>query len=143
MYIYHFTCCFISQTFHPYSILFINIKYKTFPINAFDISRQSIFSSIIYLYDFVNIIIDDSNQDAPNYIEIQTDINIFNKDGFYSFEVVVELIYIRIYIYLIQEERVLYVLNTFFYIDGHFFIALSINNALEISIQTLSLIRYI
>jgi len=78
-------------------------------------SPQTIFSSTIHLRDFVDTIAEDpSREDAPNYVEIQTDINIFEEDGFYSSNIDIDPIHTRIRAYLTREERDLYAPNTFF-----------------------------
>ncbi|KAM6508145.1 hypothetical protein FALCPG4_018032 [Fusarium falciforme] len=83
-------------------------------------SLQSTFSNTIYLRDFVDNVTDDpSRENAPNYVEIQTEVNIFEEGGFYNFEVNVEPIRTRIHAYLTREERELYVPNAF-YADGRF-----------------------
>lgn len=106
-------------------------------------SRQSTFSSIIHLRDFVDTITGDpSRPDAPNYVEIHTDINVFKEDSFYNAAVAVEPIHTRIRAYLNREQRELYVPNAFFYADGRFSTALFADNTLEINIQALSLMRY-
>jgi hypothetical protein len=105
-------------------------------------SRQQIFTNIIHLRDFIDAITDDpTRENAPNYIEIQTDINIFEEDRFCSPNIIAEPIRTRIYAYLTREERDLYVPNTFFYADGRFFATLSADDTLEINIQALSLMR--
>ncbi|KAH8661070.1 hypothetical protein BGZ61DRAFT_301742, partial [Ilyonectria robusta] len=106
-------------------------------------SRQSTFSNTIHLRDFVDNITDDpSRENTPNYVEIQTEVNIFEEDGFYSSGVDVEPIRTRIHAYLTREERDLYMPNAFFYADGRFSAALSTDGTLEISVQALSLSRY-
>ncbi|KAG6989510.1 hypothetical protein FOFC_15818 [Fusarium oxysporum] len=88
-------------------------------------SLQSTFSSTIHLRDFVDTVTEDpSRENAPNYVEIQTDVNIFEESSFYSPNVNVEPIHTRIHAYLTREERDLYVVNTFFYADGRFSTAL-------------------
>ena len=105
-------------------------------------SRQSTFSNTIHLRDFVdNITEDPSRENAPNYVEIQTDVNIFKEDGFSSPVVDVEPIRTRIHAYLAREEQELYVPNTFIYADGRFSDTLSTDGALEICVQALSLMR--
>jgi hypothetical protein len=107
-------------------------------------SRQPTFTSIIHLRDFVDIVVDDPTRDnAPNYVEIQTDINVFEEDGFHSPDIVAEPIPARIHAYLTREERELYVPNTFFYADGRFSTSLLTDGSLVIGIQTLSLMRYV
>ncbi|PVH91912.1 hypothetical protein DM02DRAFT_606043, partial [Periconia macrospinosa] len=94
---------------------------------------------MIHLRDFVDAITDDpTRQSAPNYTEIQTDINIFDEDLFYSPNITVEPIRTRIRVYLTREERGLYLPNTFFYCDGRFSTTLSTDNVLEIGIQALT-----
>ena len=104
-------------------------------------SRQPSFSSIIHLRDFIDTITDDPSRDAPNFVGIQTDINIFEEDGFYSPKIVVEPIHARIHTYMTREQRDAYVPNAFFYADGRFSSTPSEDGTLEISIQTLSLMR--
>ncbi|KAG7408687.1 hypothetical protein Forpe1208_v012353 [Fusarium oxysporum f. sp. rapae] len=107
-------------------------------------SLQSTFSSTIHLRDFVDTVTEDpSRENAPNYVEIQTDVNIFEESSFYSPNVNVEPIHTRIHAYLTREERDLYVANTFFYADGRFSTALSADGALEISVQALILMRHV
>lgn len=106
-------------------------------------SRQPSFSSIIHLRDFINTIIDNPTRDSSNFVEIQTDINIFEEDGFYSPNIVIEPVHARIHTYITREQRDAYIPNAFFYTDGRFSAAPSEDSTLEISIQALSLIRYI
>jgi hypothetical protein len=107
-------------------------------------SRQQTFTTIIHLRDFIDAITDDpTRENAPNYIEIQTDINIFEEDRFCSPNIIAEPIRTRIHAYLTREERDLYAPNTFFYADGRFSTALSTDDTLEINIQALSLMRYV
>ncbi|QLI70080.1 uncharacterized protein G6M90_00g066680 [Metarhizium brunneum] len=107
-------------------------------------SRQPTFTSIIHLRDFVDAITDDpTRENAPNYVEIQTDLNIFEEDGFHDPNIATDPIRTRIHTYLTQEQRELYVPGAFFYADGRFFTALSMNGTLEISTQTLSLMRQV
>ena len=106
-------------------------------------SRQSTFVSTIHLRDFVNHVTDDpSRENAPNYVEIQAEVNVFEEDGFHSSSVDIEPIPTRIHTYLTREERELYTPNSFFYADGRFSAAPSTDGALEISVQALSLMRY-
>ncbi|KAK9438541.1 hypothetical protein VB005_08102 [Metarhizium brunneum] len=106
-------------------------------------SRQPTFTTIIDLRDFVDAITDDpTRENAPNYVEIQTDLNIFEEDGFHDPNIATDPIRTRIHTYLTQEQRELYLPGAFFYADGRFFTALSMNGTLEISTQTLSLMRH-
>ncbi|KAF2175490.1 hypothetical protein K469DRAFT_535676, partial [Zopfia rhizophila CBS 207.26] len=106
-------------------------------------SRQPTFTNIIHLRDFIDVITDDpTRENTPNYVEIQTDINIFEEDYFCSPNIIAEPIRTRIHTYLTREERDLYVSNAFFYAEGRFSTALSTDDTLEINIQTLSLMRY-
>jgi hypothetical protein len=99
-------------------------------------SRQQTLFSLIHIRDFADVIIDDpTRENAPNYAEIQADINIFEEDGFYSPSIIAEPIRIRIHAYLVQEERNLYVPSTFFYADGRFYTALSRDDTLEVNIS--------
>ncbi|KID83204.1 hypothetical protein MGU_09485 [Metarhizium guizhouense ARSEF 977] len=105
-------------------------------------SRQPTFTSIIHLRDFVDAITaDPTRENAPNYVEIQTDLNIFEEDGFHDPNIATDPIGTRIHTYLTQEQRELYLPGAFFYADGRCFTALSMNGTLEISTQTLSLMR--
>ncbi|KAH7119201.1 hypothetical protein EDB81DRAFT_766815 [Dactylonectria macrodidyma] len=106
-------------------------------------SRQVTFSNTIHLRDFVDSITDDpSRENAPNYVEIQADVNIFEEDGFYTSSIDIEPIRTRIHAYLTREERDLYTPNTFFYADGRFSATQSVGGTLEISVQALSLSRH-
>ena len=103
-------------------------------------SRQQTFTNIIHLRDFVDAITDDpTRENAPNYVEIQTDLNIFEEDGFQHPNIATDPIRIRIHTYLTQEQRELYLPAAFIYADGRFSTALSTDGTLEISMQTLSL----
>ncbi|KAJ3455030.1 hypothetical protein MRS44_013630 [Fusarium solani] len=106
-------------------------------------SRPTTFSNTIHLRDFVDAITDDpTRENAPNYVEIQTDINIFEEDGFCGSHVDIDPIHTHIHAYLTREERELYTPNTFFYADGRFSAAQSPNGVLQISVQALSLMRH-
>lgn len=106
-------------------------------------SRQATFSNTIHLRDSVDSVTDDpGRENAPNYVEIQTDVNIFDEDGFYSSRIDIDPIRTRIHAYLTREERELYTPNTFFYADGRFSAAQSAASTLEISVQALSLSRH-
>lgn len=99
---------------------------------------------MIHLRDFVDAIVDDpTRENAPNYAEILTDVNIFEEDGFHHHDIVTEPIRTRIHAYLTREQRDLHLPNAFFYADGRFSTALSTEGTLEIGIQTLSLMRYV
>jgi hypothetical protein len=105
-------------------------------------ARQPTFSNTIHIRDFVDTVAPDpAHQNAPNYVEIQTDVNIFDEDGFYSPSITVEPIRTRIHVYLTREVREQYVPNAFFYADGRFSTAVSTDNTLEIRVQALSLMR--
>ncbi|KAH7109129.1 hypothetical protein EDB81DRAFT_585724, partial [Dactylonectria macrodidyma] len=107
-------------------------------------SRQATFSNTIHLRDFVDSITDDpGRENAPNYVEIQTEVNIFDEDGFYSSHIDINPIRTRIHAYLTREERDLYTPNTFFYADGRFSAAQSAGGTLEISVQALKYRRYL
>jgi len=50
-----------------------------------NMSQQPSFSTLIHIRDFVDTITDDpTRENGSNYVEIQTDINIFEEGGFYS-----------------------------------------------------------
>ena len=107
-------------------------------------SRQTTLSNVIHIRDFVDTIGDDqTRENTAGYVEIQTDINIFEEENFNSPYVIAEPIRTRIRAYLTQEERDFYLPNTFFYADGRFSTTLSTDGTLEISIQALSLMRHI
>jgi hypothetical protein len=112
--------------------------------SIFVVSRPTTFSNTIHLRDFVDDIADDpTRQNAPNYVEIQTDINIFEEDGFCGSRVDIDPIHTRIHAYLTREERELYTPNTFFYAHGRFSAAQSPSGVLHISVQALSLMRFV
>ncbi|KAH6999269.1 hypothetical protein EDB80DRAFT_812219 [Ilyonectria destructans] len=97
-------------------------------------SRQATFLNTIHLRDFVDSVTDDpGRKNAPNYMEIQTEVNIFDEDGFYSSRIDISPIRTHIHAYLTREERELYTPNTFFYTDGRFSAAQSAAGMLEIS----------
>jgi hypothetical protein len=107
-------------------------------------SRPTTFSNTIHLRDFIDAVTDDpARENAPNYDEIQTDINIFKEDGFCGSHVDIDPIHTRIHAYLTREERELYTPNTFFYAHGRFSAAQSPSGVLHISVQALSLMRFV
>jgi hypothetical protein len=107
-------------------------------------SRQPTLSNTIHFHDFVDTVTDDpTRENAPNYIEIQTDINIFEENRFYSPIVTVEPIRTPIHAYVTQEERDLYAPNAFFYADGRFSTIVTADDTLEIKVQALSLMRQV
>ena len=98
--------------------------------------------SAIHIHNFVDKVIPDQNQsDDENYIEICTDVNIFQEDNFYDFRIIVKPIHCCIHIYLTQSDHKLYDTNAFFYVDGWFTTTL-IEDKLQITIQAFSLQRY-
>jgi hypothetical protein len=56
------------------------------------------------LRDFIDTIADDPTRDSSHFVEIQTDINIFEEDGFYSPNIVVELVHARIHTYMTRGQ---------------------------------------
>lgn len=102
-------------------------------------SQQQPLSNIIHIRDFVDVVRDDPTREG--YVEIQTEVNVFHEDGFYTPDVIVEPIQARIRAYLTQDQREQYVPNAFFYASGRFFTTLSADKTLELSIQALSLMR--
>ncbi|KAK3312958.1 hypothetical protein B0H66DRAFT_631865 [Apodospora peruviana] len=68
-------------------------------------SCQPSLSNTIHLRDFVDTVTDDPNRNTLGCVEIQTDINIFEEDGFYSPKIIVEPVRTRIHAYLTREER--------------------------------------
>ena len=107
-------------------------------------SRQPTFSNIIHIRDFIDTIAEAPSRDgASNFVNILTDINVFEEDSFYSPDIIVEPVRTRIRAYLTREQRELYLPNTFFYADGRFSTALLPDDTLEISVQALSLMRQV
>ncbi|KAM3449850.1 hypothetical protein NHJ6243_009906, partial [Beauveria neobassiana] len=106
-------------------------------------SQPPVFSNTIHLRDFVDSVTDDPSRDgAPNYVQIQAEINIVGEAGFYSSVVNVQPIPTRILAYVTRQERDLYTPNAFFYADGRFFVSLSSDGALEITVHAFSLMRH-
>ena len=98
--------------------------------------------SAIHICDFVDNVISDWNwPNDENYIEIHTDVNIFQEDNFYDFRIIVESIHCWIHVYLTQSDCELYDTNVFFYADDQFTTTV-IEDKLQITIQALSLQRY-
>ncbi|KAJ4176198.1 hypothetical protein NW759_017555, partial [Fusarium solani] len=130
----------MTSFWRPHSCMFSPVSVLP---SIFAMSRLMTFSNTIHLRDFVDAITDDpTRENAPNYVEIQTDINIFEEDGFCGSHVDIDPIHTRIYAYLTREERELYTPNTFFYADGRFSAAQSPSGVLQISVQALSLMRH-
>jgi hypothetical protein len=106
-------------------------------------SRPLTLTNTIHLRDFVDHVIDDPTQSDPNYIEIRTDVNIFEENQFNSTNVNVEPIPTRIRAYLPPAERELYVPNTFFYAEGRFLTTVTSEKTLAITVHAFSLMRYV
>jgi hypothetical protein len=104
-------------------------------------SRPLTLINTIHLRDFMDSVVGDPTRRDTNYIEIQTDINIFEENRFYSSNVIVEPVHTRIRAYVTQAERDLYVPNAFFYADGRFTAAVTSDNILEITVHAFSLMR--
>ena len=104
-------------------------------------SRSPTLTNTIYLRDFVDCVTDNPTR-LENYVEIQTDVNIFEENRFHSTDVVVEPIHTRIYAYITPAEREVYIPNAFFYAEGRFTTAIS-DDRLEIIVHALSLMRYV
>lgn len=100
-------------------------------------------TNTIHVRDFVDSVVGDPTRADTNYVEIQTGINIFEEDRFYSSNVIVEPIHTRIRAYVIQAERDVYVPNAFFYADGRFTTSATSDDMLEITVHALSLMRYV
>lgn len=92
-------------------------------------------NNTIHLRDFVDGVVDDPTRAGIHYIEIQTDVNIFEEDRFYSSSVVAGPIRGRECAYVAQAERDLYVPNSFFYADDRFTTAVTSGNMLQITVQ--------
>ncbi|KAH6985241.1 hypothetical protein EDB80DRAFT_591255 [Ilyonectria destructans] len=100
-------------------------------------------ANTIHIRDFIDDIFPDSSRpNAPNCVEIHSNINIFPEDEFYDLNVVVEPIHTCIRTYLKQTERSLYTPNAFFYVDGRFITALNPEGNLEITVYALSIERH-
>jgi hypothetical protein len=98
--------------------------------------------SAIHVRDFVDEVVPDRNRpDDENYVEIHTDVNIFQEDNFYDSRIIVEPLHCCIHVYLTQSDRELYNTNAFFYADGRFTTTV-IEDKLQITIQALGLQRY-
>ncbi len=98
--------------------------------------------SAIHIRDFVDEVVADRNRlDDENYVEIHTDVNIFQEDFFYDSRIIVEPIHCSIHAYLTQSHRELYSTNAFFYADGRFATTV-IEDKLQITVQAFSLQRY-
>ena len=106
-------------------------------------NRQLPQVNTIHLRDFVDDVQNDSSRTSPNHMEIHSDINVFSEAGFSSTNITTEPIHICIRAYLTQEERALYTTNAFFYADGTFYTTLKADGTLEITVHSLSLMRYI
>src|SRR5947207_7647770 len=79
------------------------------------------FMSAIHIHDFVDEVVADQNQsDNENYIEIHTDVNIFQEDFFYDFRIIIESIHCFIHTYITQFHHELYSTNVFFYVNDQF-----------------------
>jgi hypothetical protein len=101
------------------------------------------YTNAIHIRDFVDAVTDDPNKaDNHNYIEIQSDINVFNEDQFYTRRVTVEPIRARVRAYIPQVERDVYIPNAFFYANGRFSTTTTSDNTLGITVYALSLKRY-
>ncbi len=108
----------------------------------FVMSRQSTLSNTICIRDFVDLVVSDpSREDNQNYVEIRADVNIFEENDFFSDDIVVEPIRTRIRAYLSRGNRNQYCPNAFFYAEGRFSATIAPDNALEMNIQALSLMR--
>ena len=102
-------------------------------------SRPFTLTNTIHLRDFVdNIIGDPAKPNNSNYIEIHTEVNVFEEDGFHSSDVDVRPIFTRIRAYVTQDKRELYVPNSFVYVDGRFSTSTTSDNILDITIHALS-----
>ncbi|KAH7120197.1 hypothetical protein B0J13DRAFT_649681 [Dactylonectria estremocensis] len=110
------------------------------------LSRQSYQTSLSILHQSLYAYIKVSSSNTTSVTapkgSIKTEVNVFNKDGFYNSHIDINPICTRIHAYLTQEERELYTPNTFFYADGRFSAAQSAVGTLKISVQALSLSRH-
>jgi hypothetical protein len=100
-------------------------------------------ANTIHIRDFVDrVLADRTRPETENFVEIHTDVNIFQEDGFYDPGITVEPIHTCIRTYLTESERDLYVPDAFFYAEGRFSTAVTTENKLEITVQALGLQRY-
>jgi hypothetical protein len=96
----------------------------------------------IHIRDFVDCVLADRTRpETANFVEIHTDVNIFQEDEFYDSGITVEPIHTCIRAYLTASERDLYVTNAFFYAEGRFSTAVTTENKLEITVQAFGLQR--
>jgi hypothetical protein len=101
-------------------------------------SQPITLTNTIHLRDFVNEVVDDP---TSSYIEIHTDLNIFEEDQFQCSALTMDLIPTRIRAYVSQAERGLYAPEAFIYADGRFSAVVTSGNVLEIRVHALSLMR--
>jgi hypothetical protein len=105
-------------------------------------SRPPLFSNTIHIRDFVDSVVSDpARENAPNYVEIHTDIDIFEENDSFNHDIVVEPIRARIHAYLSSREQNLYCPNAFFYAHGRFSAIQIEDGTLELNVQSLSLMR--
>lgn len=137
---YHYHITFRSLT----SILTLKYSYSILLISENEMaSPMPKLANTIHIRDFIDDVLPDSSRpNAPNCVEIHSNINIFPEDEFYDLNVVVEPIHTCIRTYLKQTERSLYTPNAFFYVDGRFVTALNPEGNLEITVYALSIERY-
>src|SRR6478735_2972131 len=96
----------------------------------------------IHIRDFVDEVLPDSTRpNAPNYVEIHTNVNLFQEDGFYDASIAVEPIQTCIRAYRRQSDRDLYVPNAFFYVDGRITVEMNHDGDPTLTVQSLSLQR--
>jgi hypothetical protein len=99
-------------------------------------------TNTIHIRDFVDEV-DPSPTQLDNYIDIKTDVNIFQENRFSSSDVIVEPIPTRIRAYVSPAEREAYAPNAFFYAEGRFATSITSDNKLEITVHAFSLMRYV
>ncbi|KAH7180165.1 hypothetical protein DER46DRAFT_566802 [Fusarium sp. MPI-SDFR-AT-0072] len=97
----------------------------------------------IHIRDFVDDVVPDSTRpNAPNYVQIHTNVNVVREDGFYDASIAAEPIRTCIRAYLRPSECDLYVPNTFFYVDGRFAVDMNPDGGPMLTVQSLSLQRH-
>jgi len=97
-------------------------------------------ANTIHIRDFVDYVLADRTRpQTGNYVEIHTDVTVFQEDEFYDSGITVEPIHTCIHAYLTESERDLYTTDAFFYAQGRFSAAVTTENKLEVTVKALGL----
>ncbi|KAK1993564.1 hypothetical protein LX36DRAFT_661401 [Colletotrichum falcatum] len=100
-------------------------------------------TNVIHIRDFIDDVLPDSTHpETPNYAEIHAAVNVFQEDDFYDTTIDSGPIQTCVRAYLKQNERELYVPNTFFYTDGRFIVETTAEERPKLIVQSLSLQRH-